>query len=66
MSTRSKIARTITPFRSLFQRRSLNLRVRHVDLRARGLNLGTRIVLASDMHARNDWFPQPLIAQTVD
>ncbi|MCW2925709.1 MAG: hypothetical protein JWM98_3113 [Thermoleophilia bacterium] len=50
-----------------FQRRSLGgLRTRHVDLRARGSQLGLRILLASDIHARTDWFPRPLVARLVD
>lgn len=51
----------------LLQRRSLDpLRVRRLDLRARGLELGVRIVIASDVHARQDWFPRPLVARLVD
>jgi predicted MPP superfamily phosphohydrolase len=51
----------------IVQRRSLaKLRVRHVDLRARGLDLGMRLLLASDLHAREDWFPRPLVSQLVD
>ena len=55
------------PLRSLVQRRSLaGLRVRRVDLRGRGLDLGLRLLLASDLHARDDWFPRSLVAQVVD
>jgi len=54
--------------RSIYQRRSLHgLKVRHVDLRRRGLtSLGVRMLLASDLHARDDWFPRPLVARLVD
>lgn len=55
------------PLGAIFQRRSITpFRVRRVDLRARGLDLGMRIVAASDVHARDDWFPRPLVAQVVD
>lgn len=58
------LARLTSP---IVQRRSLaSLRVRHVDLRPRGLDLGVRLLLASDLHARDDWFPRPLVAQLVD
>jgi predicted MPP superfamily phosphohydrolase len=60
----SALARLASP---ILQRRSLSkLRVRHVDLRERGLDLGVRLLLASDLHARNDWFPRPLVARLVD
>lgn len=56
-----------TPARAFFQRRSLSLlRIRNVDLRSRGLDLGIRVVVASDLHARADWFPRPLVARVVD
>ncbi|MCW2961355.1 MAG: putative phosphoesterase [Thermoleophilia bacterium] len=52
--------------RSFYQRRSsLVIRTRHVDLRPRGLRLGLRIVLASDIHARDDWFPRQSVEQLV-
>jgi len=55
------------PWRAAFQRREIGLlRTRHVDLRDRGLNLGVRIVLVSDVHARDDWFPRSNVAQLVD
>ncbi|MCW2956313.1 MAG: metallophosphoesterase [Thermoleophilia bacterium] len=55
------------PVRSIYQRRSrFVLRRRYVDLRERGLDLGLRIVLASDIHARDDWFPRPAVARVVD
>jgi len=58
--------RLAAPFRTIFQRRSSALiRTRHVDLRARGLNLGVRIVLASDIHARDDWFPRTHVVDMV-
>lgn len=57
----------LAPTRPFVQRRSVDrLRVRHVDLRSRGLDLGVRILMASDLHARNDWFPQPHVARVVD
>jgi predicted MPP superfamily phosphohydrolase len=53
--------------RAQFMRRSIEvLRVRHVDLRSRGLDLGIRMLLASDIHARDDWFPREHVARTVD
>lgn len=57
-----------TALRSIFQRRSIDaLKIRHVDLRRRGLDLGgLRIVVASDIHARDDWFPRPHVATVVD
>lgn len=62
---RSRLLRR--PLRAIYQRRGLfSLRTRHVDLRARGSRLGLRIVLASDLHAREDWFPRPCIAAAVD
>ncbi|MCW2950095.1 MAG: phosphohydrolase [Thermoleophilia bacterium] len=39
---------------------------RHVDLRTRGLDLGLRILLVSDIHAREDWFPRACVAKLVD
>lgn len=55
------------PLRFAWQRRAIDgLRVRHVDLRERGLELGVRILVASDVHARSDWFPRPLVARLVD
>ncbi len=57
----------LAPTRPFIQRRSIDtLRVRHVDLRDRGLDLGIRILMASDLHAREDWFPQPHVARVVD
>ncbi len=57
----------LAPTRPFVQRRSIDtLRVRHVDLRPRGLDLGIRILMASDLHARDDWFPQPHVARVVD
>ncbi len=57
----------LAPTRPFIQRRSIDrLRVRRVDLRERGLDLGLRILMASDLHAREDWFPQPHVAQVVD
>lgn len=51
----------------LVQRRTVRgLRTRHVDLRARGSSLGVRIVLAADIHARDDWFPRPCVEALVD
>jgi predicted MPP superfamily phosphohydrolase len=62
------LVRTLTrPVRAVVQRRSIDvLRVRRVDLRARGLDLGVRIVVASDIHARDDWFPRTHVARVVD
>lgn len=61
------LQRVLSPVRGMYQRRSLAaLRVHHVDLRARGLDLGVRILLASDLHAREDWFPRALVAEVVD
>lgn len=55
------------PARYGWQRRALDgLRVRRVDLRERGLELGARILVASDVHARSDWFPRELVARLVD
>jgi predicted MPP superfamily phosphohydrolase len=56
------------PFRSIAQRRSIDvLKIRHVNLRKRGLDLGgVRIVVASDLHARDDWFPRSHVARVVD
>jgi uncharacterized protein len=55
------------PLRAIVQRRSIDaLRVRHVDLRGRGLDLGLRLLVASDLHARDDWFPREHVAQVVD
>ena len=55
------------PLRQVAQRRSIDvLRIRRVDLRARGLDLGVRIVVASDLHAREDWFPRGHVARVVD
>ncbi len=49
------------------QRRGLeHLQTHHVDLRERGLDLGVRILLVSDVHARDDWFPRPNVARLVD
>ena len=49
------------------QRRGLQfLQTHHVDLRERGLDLGVRILLVSDVHARDDWFPRPNVARLVD
>ena len=57
----------LAPLRPLVQRRSIDvLRVRHVDLAERGLGLGLRIAVASDLHARNDWFPREHVARVVD
>jgi predicted MPP superfamily phosphohydrolase len=54
------------PFNFFIQRRSLAvLRTRRVNLRARGSSLGVRIVLASDIHARDDWFGRDLVAAFV-
>lgn len=51
----------------LYQHRAVgSLRVRRVSLRDRGLDLGIRIVLASDLHARNDWFDRRQVARVVD
>lgn len=51
----------------LVQRRRLGtLRVRRLDLRPRGSSLGVRILLLSDLHARNDWFPRADVAAVVD
>jgi predicted MPP superfamily phosphohydrolase len=51
----------------VFQRRArITIRTRHVDLRERGLDLGLRIVLATDVHAREDWFPRECVSQLVD
>ncbi len=51
----------------IVQRRSIDvLRTRRLDLRSRGLSFGTRIVVASDIHARDDWFPRPHVARVVD
>lgn len=62
-----RLPRLPDPLRAVFQRRTLTpLRVRRVDLRARGLDLGLRLLLASDLHAREDWFPRPLVAEVVD
>ncbi len=64
MSFASALAR---PLRRIAQRRSIDaLRVRHVDLRSRGLDLGVRIAVASDLHAREDWFPRTHVARVVD
>lgn len=55
------------PLRRMVQRRSImSLQVRTVDLRERGMRLGVRVLLASDLHARNDWFPRSHIAHVVD
>ncbi|MCW2928443.1 MAG: metallophosphoesterase [Thermoleophilia bacterium] len=63
----SRLDRLLDPLRSMVQRRSLRpLVVRHVDLRDRGLDLGVRLLLASDLHARDDWFPREHIAEVVD
>lgn len=60
-------ATLLTPGRAIVQRRSLHsIRVRRVDLRARGSRLGVRVLVASDIHARPDWFPRPLVARLVD
>ena len=63
-SLRSLLAAPARPF---VQRRTIDtLRVRHVDLAARGLGLGMRIVMASDLHARDDWFPRSHVERVVD
>lgn len=63
----SPLSTALRPFRSIAQRRTIDvLKVRHVNLRARGLNLGVRILVASDLHARDDWFPRSHIARVVD
>lgn len=65
----NRLARAVTrPIRSIVQRRSIDvIRVRRVDLRRRGLDLGgMRIVVASDLHAREDWFPRTHVARVVD
>jgi predicted MPP superfamily phosphohydrolase len=55
------------PIRRAFQRRTRwTLVTRHVDLRARGLDLGLRILLVADIHAREDWFPRACVATLVD
>lgn len=55
------------PLRRVYQRRSRwTLVTRHVDLRGRGLDLGLRILLVSDIHARDDWFPRQCVAALVD
>lgn len=55
------------PLRSTWQRRAIDgLRIRRVDLRQRGLELGARILVASDLHARSDWFPREHVAHVVD
>ncbi|MCB0878843.1 MAG: metallophosphoesterase [Thermoleophilia bacterium] len=55
------------PWKWIAQRRSLDvLRIRRVDLRERGLDLGVRIAVASDIHARTDWFPRENVARLVD
>lgn len=55
------------PVRQVAQRRSIDvLRVRRVDLRRRGMDLGLRIAVASDIHAREDWFPRTHVARMVD
>lgn len=55
------------PLRFTWQRRAIDgLRIRRVDLRERGLDLGARILVASDMHARSDWFPRGHVARVVD
>jgi predicted MPP superfamily phosphohydrolase len=57
----------MNPLRHIWQRRTADgLQVRHVDLRERGLDLGVRILLASDLHARDDWFPRSQVARVVD
>lgn len=57
----------LDPIRIAFQRRSITpLRVRRVNLRERGLDLGIRMLLASDLHARSDWFPRAHVAAVVD
>jgi predicted MPP superfamily phosphohydrolase len=57
----------MNPLRAIYQRRTaVPLRVRHVDLRSRGLDLGVRLLLASDLHARDDWFDREAIASVVD
>jgi uncharacterized protein len=62
--SRSRLPR---PLRSIAQRRSIHaLRVRRVNLRRRGLDLGLRVVVASDLHARDDWFPRQHVAHVVD
>lgn len=54
------------PLRRIYQRRTAAfIRTRHVDLRRRGLRLGCRIVLVSDLHARDDWFARHCVASLV-
>lgn len=61
------LARFADPLRAICQRRSPSpLRVRRVDLRRRGLDLGIRLLIASDLHARDDWFPRANVARVVD
>jgi predicted MPP superfamily phosphohydrolase len=57
----------VKPLRHVIQRRTADgLQVHHVDLRERGLELGVRLLLASDLHARDDWFPRTEVARVVD
>jgi predicted MPP superfamily phosphohydrolase len=65
--TATRTPSLLRPLSSIAQRRSIDvLRIRRVDLRARGLDLGARIVVASDLHAREDWFPREHVARFVD
>lgn len=54
---------TPAPWASLYQRRdSGTIRIRHVELPRRA---HTRVVLASDLHARDDWFPPSCVSGVV-
>lgn len=50
--------------RSLYQRRSISyVAVRHVAFERR---TGQRIVVVTDLHAREDWMPRPAVRRVVD
>lgn len=67
MTTLPATSRLHRPWKWVAQRRSLDvLKVRRVDLRSRGLDFGVRVVVASDIHAREDWFPRTHVARLVD
>lgn len=56
-----------SPLRRIYQRRTnWTLVTRHVDLRGRGLDLGLRVLLVADIHARDEWFPRASVATLVD